>query len=181
MVSLWARVRARLRGLFRRDAVAGEIREELEIHLRMRAEGYERSGTPAPQALARARARVGNLALWQDRGYDIRGGGVMETIWQDVRYGVRLLRRQPGFSLLAIFTLALGIGATTAIASVIDASMLHPLPYPRPHELIYLNVEMPPQPNRPGNPARYAPSKADLHAIRAMPSPPVSVSMSRSA
>ena len=177
-MSVWARARARLRGFFRRDAVAGEIREELEIHLRMRAEGYQRAGTPAPVALRRARARVGNLALWQDRGYDIRGGGVMETIWQDVRYGLRLLRRQPGFSLIAIFTLALGIGATTAIASVIDAAMLHPLPHPRPHELIYLNVEMP-RPGRPGNPARYAPSKADLQAIRAMPSPPAAVSMWR--
>ncbi len=102
----------------------------------------------------------------------------MDTLWQDLRYGARLLRRQPGFSLIAIFTLALGIGVTTGIASVIDAAMLHPLPYPRPHELVYLNVEVP-RADRPGNPSRFGLSQNDLLAIRAMPSPPVTVSMWR--
>jgi predicted permease len=64
----------------------------------------------------------------------------METLWQDVRYTVRLLRKQPGFSLVAILTLALGIGASTAIFSVIDAALLRPLPYPNPEQLVDVNV-----------------------------------------
>jgi putative ABC transport system permease protein len=176
-VQLWSRVRARLRGLFHRDAVAGEIREELEFHVRMRAEDYERAGTPRRVAIEHARRRFGNVALWQDLGYDVRGGGVMETVFQDLRFAWRLLLRQPGFSLVAILTMALGIGMTTAIASVIDAAMLHPLPYPRPHELVQLSVEVP-RPDRP-SPSRFGPSRVDLEAIRSAPNAPVTVAMWR--
>jgi putative ABC transport system permease protein len=174
-----ARLRARLRGLVRRDAVAGEIREELELHVRMRAEDYERLGVAPELALDQARRRFGNVALWQDTGYDIRGGGIMETILQDVRYGMRLFIRQPGFSLVAVLTLALGIGMTTAIASVIDAAMLHPLPYPRSHELVHATVETP-RPDRPGQPGRYGLAQTDLEAIRAVPDAPLTVAMWRS-
>jgi putative ABC transport system permease protein len=173
-----SRARARLRGLFRRDVVAGEIREELEFHVDMRANDYERAGSPRPLAIEQARRRFGNLSLWQDHGYDIRGGGVMETVVQDVRYAARLLIRQPGFSVVAILTLALGIGMTTAIASVIDAAMLHPLPYPHPEQLVQINVEVP-RPDRPAAPARYAPSLVDLQTIRAMPNPAATVAMWR--
>jgi hypothetical protein len=82
-------LRARLRGLVHRDVVAGEIREELEFHVRMRTEEYERAGELPTEAGRHARLRVGNLAVLEDRGYDVRGGGVMETIVQDVRYGGR--------------------------------------------------------------------------------------------
>jgi hypothetical protein len=115
-------LRVRLHALVRRDVVAGEIREELEFHLRSRIDQYEREGYSAAEARRKARKRVGNLAVHQDRGYDVRGGGLVETIVQDVRYTLRQLLRQPGFSLVAILTLALGIGATTAIFSVIDAA-----------------------------------------------------------
>ncbi len=177
-LSLWSRAKARIRGLIHRDAVAGEIREELEFHVRMRAEDYERAGAPHDAAIQHARRRFGNVALWQDLGYDVRGGGVMETVLQDLRYGVRLLMRQPGFSVIAILTMALGIGMTTAIASVIDAAMLHPLPYPRPQELVHLLVEVP-RPERP-TPPRYGPSRVDLETIRSAPNAPVAVAMWRS-
>jgi predicted permease len=172
-LQIWARLRARLHGLVHRDAVAGEIREELEFHVRMRAEDYERAGTPAVLAAARARQRFGNLAIWQDSGYDVRGGGVMETIVQDLKYGGRLLVRQPGFSLVAMLTLALGLGVTTAITSVIDAALLHPLPYPRPDELVHLTVAVP-RPDRPA-PSRYGLSALDVETVRAMANPPVDI------
>lgn len=139
----------------------------------MRAEDYERAGAPHPVALRQARHRFGDLALWQDNGYDVRGGGVMETIVQDLKYGVRLLMRQPGFSLVAILTLALGIGVTTAITSVIDAALLHPLPYPRPEELVSLTVSIP-RPDRP-TPSRYGLSGLDIETIRQSGNPPVDI------
>jgi predicted permease len=98
----------------------------------------------------------------------------METLWQDIRYAVRMLIRQPGFSLVAILTLALGIGMTTSIASVIDAAMLHPLPYPNPERLVELLVA-----NRPGQTGGRGPSRQDLATIRALPNPPVAVAMWR--
>ena len=144
----------------------------------MRAEDYERAGTPAPMAAVQARQRFGNLALWQDYGYDVRGGGVMETIVQDLKYGMRLLIRQPGFSLVAILTLALGVGMTTAIASVIDAAMLHPLPYPNPEELVELHLESQ-RPDGSGRTSRFGPARVDLEAIRATPNAPLTVTMWR--
>src|SRR5437899_8892459 len=129
------RLRARLRAFFRRDAVAGEIRDELEFHLQMRTQEYRRAGESETEAARHARRRLGNVAVLQDQGYDIRGAGLIETVGQDIRYAVRQLSHQPGFTILAIGTLALGIGLSTALFSVIDAAMLHPLPYPHPEQL----------------------------------------------
>ena len=145
---------ARLRALFRRDATTDEIREELQFHVAMRADEYARHGLDADAARRAALQRFGNLAVIQDRGYDVRGGGVMETILQDVRYAVRQLGRQPAFAILAGSTLALGIGVSTALFSVIDAALLRPLPYPHPEELVTLTVE---ETDPKGKPSRYAP------------------------
>jgi predicted permease len=150
---------ARLRALVRRDAIAAEIREELEFHLNARIDQYERDGLTRTEAARKARFRVGNLLVLQDRGYDVRGGGLMETIVQDVRYGLRLLARQRGFSALAIATVAVGIGASTAIFSVIDAAILRPLPYPDPERLVEVTVRIP---QRNGRVALLSPSLDDL-------------------
>src|SRR3990170_1132573 len=150
---------ARVRALFRRDATTDEIREELHFHLEMRTAEYARQGLDGTEARRAARLRFGNLAVIQDRGYDVRGGGVMETILQDVKYALRQLARQPSFSVLAGATLALGIGVSTALFSVIDAALLRPLPYPHPEELVTINVE---EVGRDGKPSRYAPSMVDV-------------------
>lgn len=137
----WLRiVRARMVGLWRRDAIADEIREELRFHMEMRTEEYELRGLSPEAARRQARRRVGNLAVHQDEGYDIRGGGMMETILQDIRYSVRLLLKQRGFALVAVITLAIAIGAVTAVVSVIDAAILRPLPYPHPEQLVDVSV-----------------------------------------
>ena len=132
---------ARLRGLFRRNVIADEIHEELQFHVTMRTDEYARRGLAASQARREALRRFGNPSVIQDRGYDVRGGGVLETMIQDVQYGVRQLRRQPSFSIVAILTLALGIGVSTALFSVIDAALLRTLPYAHPEELVTLSVE----------------------------------------
>ena len=153
---------ARWRALFRRDVVAGEIRDEMQFHLQMRAEEYERQGMTTDEARRAASRRFGNLALMQDRGYDVRGGGVMETILQDVRYGVRLLLRHRAFSAIAILTLAVGIGVSTALFSVIDAALLRPLPYPHPDELVEVGVRE----TNDGKSGGYDPSLTDIRAWR---------------
>jgi putative ABC transport system permease protein len=120
---------ARLRALFRRDAIVDEIREEMDFHLDMRASEYAGRGVDPQQARRDARHRFGNVAVLRDKGYDVRGGGLMESIWQDVKYGARSLRQSPTFTIVALTVLTLAIGAGTAIFSVVDAVALRGLPY----------------------------------------------------
>ena len=87
----------------------------------------------------------------------------METVAQDVRYGLRLLRRQPGFSVIAIVTLTLGIGLSTALASVLDAALLRPLPYPNPDQLVRVAMNVP---QRNGRVVQLAVSQDDVQVIR---------------
>ena len=156
---------ARFRALFRRDATTDEIREELNFHVQMRTEEYARQGLDTRAAQQAALRRFGNVAVIQDRGYDERGGGVMETMLQDVKYALRQLGRQPSFAILAGLTLALGIGVSTALFSVIDAALLRPLPYPNPEQLITLDVE---ETGRDGKSGRYAPSMVDIRTWRTL-------------
>ncbi|HEU4688033.1 MAG TPA: ABC transporter permease, partial [Vicinamibacterales bacterium] len=158
-------VLARLRALFRRNATIDEIREELQFHVQMRTDELARDGLDPTAARHAAVQRFGNLAVIQDRGYDVRGGAMLETIAQDVKYGVRQLRHQPAFSFVAILTLALGIGVSTALFSVIDAALLRPLPYPNPEELVTISVEEV-RPN--GRKSQYAPSMADIRRWQAL-------------
>jgi predicted permease len=134
--------RARLRAWIRPGTVADEIREELEFHVEMRAEEYSRGGHDAAESRRRARRQLGSLALWQDRGYDVRGGGFLKSVGRDVRYALRRLKRQPAFVLVAAVSLGLGIGATVAIVTLIDAVLLRPLPVRAPDELVLLRARL---------------------------------------
>ena len=89
----------------------------------------------------------------------------METILQDVKYALRQLGRQPSFSILAGLTLALGIGVSTALFSVIDAALLRPLPYPHPEQLVTIDVE---ETSKDGKTSRFAPSMVDIRIWRAL-------------
>lgn len=153
----------RLRALVRRNSVAEEIRDEIDFHLQERQREFERRGLSPDDARRAALARFGNPAVIHDRGYDVRGGGLMESILQDVRYAVRLWLKQPGTTAVALLTLVLGIGSTTALFSVVEAALIRPLPYSHPEQLVTIRVDV----IDSGRPMRLGPSIGDLRTWRA--------------
>ncbi|HXQ72373.1 MAG TPA: ABC transporter permease, partial [Pyrinomonadaceae bacterium] len=146
-------LRDRLRALRQRDTVINDIDREMRSHLDLQTEANIKAGLSPSEARQQALRSFGKVERAVDAAYDVKGGGAFETVMQDVRYGVRMLTKHRAFTAVAVITLALGIGANTAIFSVVNELLLRPLVY-RDAERIVMLWEVTPEGRRQNTTSR---------------------------
>jgi hypothetical protein len=130
----------RLRSLFRRASVESELNEELRFHRDRQVEKYIQSGLTYEEATRRFRLEFGGLDQVKEECRDARGVTFLETLAQDIRYALRTFRRSPVFTVTVIVTLAVGIGATTAVFSVVDRILFRSLPYAHDERIVSVGL-----------------------------------------
>ena len=154
-------LRRRLQSLLHKDANNVALSEKLRYHLEILVQQNIAHGMSPAQARIAANAEFGSIAQTTEASYESRGTAFVDDLAQDIRYGLRSLRRQPAFTFVTVLTLALGIGACTAIFSLVNAVMLRSLPYGDSSRLVYLFTPNPNIKGLPG-PEVFGPSNADF-------------------
>jgi putative ABC transport system permease protein len=135
----------RLIGTFRKNKLEDQLDDELQFHLEMRTGEFMDQGLEPEEARCRARRMFGNRTLLKERAREMHTIGWIETLVQDVRYAGRMLRKSPVFTCVAVLSLALGIGANTAIFSAVYVTLIKPLPFKDPGRLVFIRKKNPPR------------------------------------
>ncbi|MBS1799921.1 MAG: ABC transporter permease [Acidobacteria bacterium] len=131
----------RMKSLFRRQSMDREMTEELEFHQALMRERLEREGRSQAEAVAATKRAFGNASRWQERLREVWQFRALENVVRDIKFSTRLLAKSPGFTAIALLTLALGVGANTAVFSLINGLLLRPLPVPDAAQMVVLRTE----------------------------------------
>ncbi|HEV2422981.1 MAG TPA: ABC transporter permease [Candidatus Acidoferrales bacterium] len=148
-MNLRSRLRSWTRTVLRRSRVESDMDTELRSHIETYADDLVRTGIPREEALRRARAEFGGIERVKEECRESRGVSFVESAMQDLRFAFRMLRKSPGFTAVAVLTLALGIGANTAIFSAVDRILFESLPYPHPGRVMAIS-----EVNKDGSPGQ---------------------------
>ena len=162
-------LQARLRAIFGATRTDDDIDGELSFHLAMQTRQNIDRGMSEEDARRRARMSLGGVTQTTEARRDVEPLQGLRTFLQDVRYAARLMRRSPAFTLVAVLTVALGVGANTAIFSVVHGVLLKPLPYTDPDALLRVFEELPPDtPEFPVSPATFLEYRAQARTFEAL-------------
>jgi hypothetical protein len=131
---------------FHRSQTESDLEEELRLHIQQRADDLERSGLDREKAERRARIEFGSTERFKEECREALGGNLIDMLTQDLRFSFRTLRKSPAFFAVAVVTLALGIGATVAAFSVVNAVLLRPFAFSDPERLLWIYSQRPDNP-----------------------------------